>query len=86
MLTGTILRDKNEVYPMTQLLDKAFNEASKLPAQEQDMIANHILEELRSEAQWQQQLDDSQDLLKSLADEALGEHKSGLTRDLDSTQ
>lgn len=86
MLAGTTSRGENEVYSMTQLLDKAFNEASKLPAQDQDMIATHILEELRSEAQWQQQLDDSQDVLKSLADEALGEHKAGLTRDLDTRQ
>ena len=71
---------------MTQLLEKAFSEASKLPPQEQDIIAQQMLEELDSENQWQQQFRDSQDLLKFLADEALSEHKTGRTKDLDLTQ
>ena len=71
---------------MTHLLEKAFSEVSKLPAQEQDIIAEQVLEALASENQWQQQLGGSQDLLKSLADEALGEHKAGKTKDLDLKQ
>lgn len=71
---------------MTQLLEKAFSEAAKLPAQEQDIIAEQVLEELASEKQWQQQFGGSQDLLTSLADEALGEHKAGKTKDLDLKQ
>jgi hypothetical protein len=86
MLVSNRHKVENEVSPMTHLLDKAFSEAAKLPVQEQDLIAGHILEELRSETQWQQQLDSSQDLLKSLADEALGEHKAGRTEDLDPKQ
>ncbi len=31
---------------MTQLLEKAFAEAAKLPPQEQDVIAEHVLEEM----------------------------------------
>ena len=68
---------------MTHLLDKAFSEAAKLPPQEQDIIAGHILEELQSEEQWQQQLSDSQALLESLAGEALQEHQAGHTKNLD---
>ena len=71
---------------MTQLLEKAFSEVSKLPPQEQDIIAQQVLEELASENQWQQQFESSQDLLKSFADEALGEHKAGKTKDLDANQ
>ena len=71
---------------MTQLLEKAFSEAAKLPPQEQDIIAQQMLEELASESQWQQRFRDSQDLLKSLADEALGEHKAGKTKGLDLNQ
>ncbi|ODS22430.1 hypothetical protein AB835_14220 [Candidatus Endobugula sertula] len=71
---------------MTHLLEKAFSEVAKLPAQEQDIIAEQVLEELASENQWQQQLGGSQDLLKSLADEALSEHKVGKTKDLDLKQ
>ncbi|MEO0442603.1 MAG: hypothetical protein AAFZ92_02540 [Pseudomonadota bacterium] len=70
---------------MTHLLDKAFMEASKLSPQEQDLIAGHILEELRSEKQWQHLFDESQDALSSLASEAaLAEFKAGRTKDLDS--
>ena len=68
---------------MTHLLEKAFNEVSKLSPQEQDVIAQQVLEELASENQWQQQFNESQDLLKSLADEALSEHKAGKTEYLD---
>ncbi len=68
---------------MTHLLEKAFAEASKLPSREQDIIASQVLEEMESETQWQQNLDASQDLLESLADEALEEHKAGKTQNLD---
>jgi hypothetical protein len=86
MLTNMTNTMENEASPMTHLLDKAFSEAAKLPSQEQDLIAGHILEELRSETQWQQQFDGSQDILQSLADEALVEHKAGRTEDLDPSQ
>ena len=71
---------------MTQLLEKAFNAVAKLPPQEQDIIAEQVLEEIASEKQWQQQFSGSQDVLASLADEALGEHKAGKTEDLDPKQ
>ena len=71
---------------MTHLLEKALNKVSKLPPQEQDIIAQQVLEELASENQWQQQFGGSQDLLKSLADEALSEHKDGKTKHLDLNQ
>lgn len=68
---------------MTQLLEKAFTEAAKLPPQEQDVIAQHVLEEMTSEQQWQKKFSDSEGLLESLADEALVEHQAGKTDDLD---
>ena len=71
---------------MTQLLDKAFNKASQLSPKEQDLIANLILEELESEGQWQHYFDESQDALSSLASEAIGEFKAGLTKGLDAKQ
>lgn len=83
MLVNDLDRAETEVTLMTHLLDKAFNEAAKLPPQEQDMIAGYILDELQSEGQWQQQFEGSQDALASLAGEALKEHKAGLTKDLD---
>ncbi len=71
---------------MTHLLEKAFDKVSKLPPQEQDIIAQQVLEELASEEQWQQQFEQSQDLLSALANEALNEYHSGNTEDLDPGQ
>ena len=67
---------------MTRLLEKAFEAVSKLPPQEQDIIAIQMLEEMDSEKQWQSQLGSSQDVLEALADEALKEHRAGKTQDL----
>jgi hypothetical protein len=68
---------------MTDLLAKAFAEASKLPGQEQDTLAKWILEELASERQWEKALLESVDALSQLADEALAEHHAGRTQVLD---
>ena len=59
---------------MTNLLEQAFSEASKLPPQEQDALADWILKELNSERRWQKTLAESQNALTKLADEALAEH------------
>lgn len=68
---------------MTQLLEEAFAEASKLPQQEQDALAAVILEELASERRWDQTFADSADLLAQLAHHALAEHRAGKTHRLD---
>jgi len=68
---------------MTELLQKAFTEASKLPESEQDTFAHWILEELASERRWDKAFANSQDLLSRLADEALAEHRAGKTELLD---
>ncbi len=68
---------------MTKLLEQAFAEANKLPRDEQDALANFLLEELASERRWTRAFDESQDLLSQLADEALAEHHAGKTQELD---
>ena len=68
---------------MTNLLKKAFDEASKLPDTEQDSLAKLLLEEIRSEQRWDQAFSDSTDRLSELADEALKEHHGGKTEDLE---
>jgi hypothetical protein len=68
---------------MTELLEKAFTEASKLPMQEQDVLAAWILEELTSERRWEEAFVVSGDILDQLADEALTEHRAGRTQVLD---
>ena len=68
---------------MTDLLQKAFAEASKLPKEEQDALAALLLDELASEQRWSNALASSQDKLSVLADEALAEHRQGKTKPLD---
>jgi hypothetical protein len=64
---------------MTQLLERAFAAASKLPATEQDAIASLLLAELESERRWSETFAASQDQLAALADEALREFEAGDT-------
>ena len=68
---------------MTQLLERAFQEAAKLPPDEQDVVANWLLAEMSDEQRWDALFAKSQDRLADLADEALAEHQSGLTQPLD---
>ena len=65
---------------MTDLLAEAFEEASHLPAEEQERLAKWILAELRDEAKWDKSFASSQDTLARLAEQALAEHERGETR------
>ena len=67
---------------VSKLVEQAFNEVAKLPEKEQEAVAAWLLEELSSERQWQGAFSNSQDLLTSLADKALREHKQGRTEPL----
>ncbi len=44
---------------MTELLERAFNEVSKLSNTEQDSLAEWLLEELNSEAKWRKVFSES---------------------------
>jgi len=68
---------------MTKLLQRAFDEASKLPEHEQDALGRALLEELASERRWEELFAGSHDLLAELADQALAEHHAGRTEKLD---
>ncbi len=67
---------------MTKLLEQAFNEASKLPKEEQDSLARLLLAEFASERQWNETFAKSRDALAKLADEALAEFDAGKTKPL----
>jgi hypothetical protein len=69
--------------PMTNLLQKAFDEASKLPEPEQDALGRLLLDELASDRRWEELFAGSHDVLAELADEALAEHRAGRTEKLD---
>ena len=64
---------------MTQLLERAFTEASKLPEKEQDEVATLLLEELASEQRWDTAFASSQYQLSDMAQAALREFKAGET-------
>ncbi len=68
---------------MTQLLEKAFAEASELPEEEQDALAAFVLAELEAERRWTKAFEDSQDELARLGREALAKHRAGKTKRLD---
>ena len=68
---------------MTKLLEQAFAEASKLPPQEQDALADWLLREMVCEDQWTKSFAVSQDALAKLAGEALEEHRAGGSQELD---
>jgi len=67
---------------MTKLLQKAFDEASKLPDVEQDALGRLLLGELASERRWEELFAESHDLLAELADQALADHQAGQTERL----
>ena len=68
---------------MTELLEKAFARVAELPALEQNIFANWILEELASEQRWQDTFAGSEDALAQLAAEALVEFENNETELLD---
>ena len=68
---------------MTELLKKAFAEASRLAGPEQDALGRWLLQELASQRRWDETWASSQDTLTALADEALAEHRDGRTQNLD---
>ncbi|MBF0414491.1 MAG: hypothetical protein HQL78_02670 [Magnetococcales bacterium] len=68
---------------MNDLLEKAFQAASRLPNVEQTALAQRILAELESEAQWEQRFADHLEVLDKMAEEALQERAAGETTPLD---
>jgi len=72
---------------MTELLEIAISprhgyaKVKNLPDSEQDAIAAIILEQLEDETKWKQFLANSQDLLASLAGEAIQENRKNITQE-----
>jgi len=62
---------------MTDLLEKAFEHASKLPPQQQDALAKWLLDEIEADRAWDATFAKSPALLASLAAEALREKTAG---------
>ena len=69
---------------MTKALERAFQEASKLPEKEQDALAEAIRTEVLGDDDWEHSFSASPDALEQLADEAIAEHRAGKTEVLKS--
>ena len=65
---------------MTQLLERALNEVSKLSSEEQDVIAALILEVLEDEQRWEAAFAASQDKLSKLAEKVREDIRAGQVR------
>ena len=65
---------------MTGLLEKALRRMEALSEEEQNTIAMQILESLDNEETWARKLSEQPDLLRSIAREAVEEHRRGDTR------
>jgi hypothetical protein len=68
---------------MTELLERAFAEAAKLPQEAQDLLGKMLLADLEAEARWDDAFAGSQEQLAVLADEALSDWRQGKTKELD---
>ncbi len=68
---------------MTKLLDRAFQEASKLPEVAQNALAKWLMEEMEDEKRWEATFAETEDVLEKLADDALLSDKHGKTTPLD---
>jgi hypothetical protein len=68
---------------MTKLLELAIEEATKLPASEQDAIGSLVLDEIKSENEWNKRFRANADNLRRAARAALEELKAGRTEELD---
>jgi hypothetical protein len=68
---------------MTKLLQKAIDAIEKLPAEEQDLLAARLLAELGEEDDFDRAIAASSSRLEKLARDALEEHRTGETEELD---
>jgi hypothetical protein len=68
---------------MTQALDAVLAKLAALPADEQDRIAQWLLDELRDDERWTRRFASSPDALSKLAAEARADRAAGRAKELD---
>ncbi len=66
---------------MTEALSRAFEAASSLPEDAQQLLAAQLMEEIEGELLWGETLAKTQDALERMADEALQEYHAGQTQE-----
>jgi hypothetical protein len=80
---GRVTAELRILHCMTRALDAAIAKLAALPGDEQDRIAQWLLDELRDEEHWARQFSVSQDALAKLAAEARAERAAGRATELD---
>jgi hypothetical protein len=68
---------------MSTLLEKALEQVSSLPEDEQDAIATQIMDSLADEQAWKKAFAEKRDVIRRMAREALDEDERGETLPLD---
>ncbi len=68
---------------MTSLFAQAFTQAAQLSEAEQDVLANRLLAEMAAEDDFDRALSATTHRMAALAEQALAEHRSGKTQELD---
>jgi hypothetical protein len=68
---------------MIRLLERAFEQLSRLSDAQQERMAQWILDELEDDQRWDQAFAASGSALERLADKALADHLGGRTQVLD---
>ena len=68
---------------MTKLLQQLFERASALPEHDQDFLAEMMLDAIAQDKEFDAKIAATAHLLEPLAEEALAEHRVGLSVDLD---
>ena len=82
--TWAARENRVEFFAMGKLLERAIDEAHKLPESEQEAVGAWLLAEIESERRWDELFSrPPSEALKRLAEEALDEHRRGLTIPLD---
>lgn len=68
---------------MSALLEKAIDQARRLPSDQQDALAAIVPAEIDDETRWDNTFADSQDVLERMANQADEEDRRGWTKPLD---
>ncbi len=68
---------------MGKLLERAIEEARKLPEDDQETLAWVMLEEIDDQRQWDELFSQPSEVIERMAEQALEEDRAGLTEPLD---
>ena len=68
---------------ITKQFEKVIEKVGSLPEDDQNALAEWILEELEDEKRWQKSFSESQDVLEKMAEKALKDREQGTVKPFD---